>query len=229
MTTINTNAPVGGASAGQPPSPRAPGKELSKDDFIKIFLAQMRMQSPLKPYDSSAMLQQMSQLTALSATEELQKTIQNLNNNMGKTQALSASQLIGKHVQVPSKLGQLVAGEGLHGSVILPESVTSVEITIKNSKGDVVGVVKKDAPGAGLVDFDWNGKRPDGKDDFPPGIYQISAKATINGKPVDVYTAGAFKVQSVTLNPQTGAVILNLDGLSGKDALANMSDIIKII
>jgi flagellar basal-body rod modification protein FlgD len=199
-------------------------KELTKDDFMTIFLTQMRMQSPLKPYDSAAMLQNMSMLTSLASSEELQKSIQGLGLNIAKSQVMTASGLIGKKVQIPAGVSPLVKDEGLSGSVILPAAVTNVTITIKDSNGNVVKTIEKGASGSGVLDFDWDGKDANGepmKEDF----YKISATATINGKSVDVHTAGTFKVGSVAMNPTTGSVILNVDGLGGVD----MGEIIKIL
>lgn len=221
MTQINN---MYGSSPASPETQIGGKKELSKDDFIKIFLAQMKLQSPLKPYDSSAMLQQMSQLTALSATEELQNTIKNLNYNLGKSQAISASQLIGKNVQIPSEISPYVKGESLRGSVVLPNDASNIEISIKNSKGEVVQVLNKGNSSAGVLDFAWDGKDAD-NNQLESDYYQISATATINGEKSRLMTAGTFKVESVALNPADNNVILNVDGLGGID----MSDIIKII
>lgn len=198
-------------------------KTVSKDDFMKLFLTQLRMQNPLKPFDSADMLQQMSQLTSLSATEELGKTIKNLNANLGNSQVLDASQLIGKHVQVPSGVAQLTS-TGLNGSVILPGDVTEITIEIKDSDGKVIKTVEKDKSSAGVFDFTWDGKDKDGnavKEDF----YQISASANVNGQRTELITAGTFKINSVALNPSTGSLILNVDGLGG----LKMNEIIKIL
>lgn len=199
-------------------------KDLSKDDFMTIFLTQMRMQSPLKPFDSAQMLQQMSMLTSLTSTEELQRTIQGLNLSIAKSQVMSASQLIGKRVQIPSGVSPLVAGHGLSGSVILPGDVSDVTITIKDESGKVVKTINKGKSGSGVLDFDWDGKDADGNE-MKADYYKISATATIDGKQVDLHTAGTFTIGSVAMNPETGAVIMNVDGLGGVD----MGEIIKIL
>lgn len=198
--------------------------QLTKEDFLKVFMAQITKQDPLKPFDSAAMLQQMSQLTALSSTEELNSTIKNLNSNLGKSQVISATQLIGKHVRVPSEVSPLVEGQGLKGSVILEDAVSDVTITIKDQKGTVVKTIKKGASGNGILDFEWDGKDDSGNQ-LNPDMYQISAMATVNGKQVKYFTAGDFQVGSVGLNPKSGAVFLNIDGLGG----ISMDDIIKIV
>lgn len=226
MTTINNS--LGGADMSidvDRTGDRQGGKkDLSKDDFMTIFLTQMRMQSPLKPYDSAQMLQQMSMLTSLTSTEELQRTIQGLNLSIAKSQVMSASQLIGKRVQIPSGVSPLVAGHGLSGSVILPGSVSNVTITIKDKDGKVVKTIEKGESGSGVLDFDWDGKDADGNE-MKADYYKISATATMDGKQVDLHTAGTFTIGSVAMNPETGAVIMNVDGLGGVD----MGEIIKIL
>lgn len=226
MTTINNS--LGGADMSidvDRTGDRQGGKkDLSKDDFMTIFLTQMRMQSPLKPYDSAQMLQQMSMLTSLTSTEELQRTIQGLNLSIAKSQVMSASQLIGKRVQIPSGVSPLVAGHGLSGSVILPGSVSNVTITIKDKDGKVVKTIEKGESSSGVLDFDWDGKDADGNE-MKADYYKISATATMDGKQVDLHTAGTFTIGSVAMNPETGAVIMNVDGLGGVD----MGEIIKIL
>jgi flagellar basal-body rod modification protein FlgD len=227
MTTINT----AGSNASTPDDTatkqRQVGKkELTKDDFMKIFLQQIRMQDPNKPYDSSAMLQQMAQLTALSASEELQSSIRSLNTSIAKSQVMSASQLIGKKVQLLSAVAPLVEKEGLSGSVVLESPVTDVTITIKDKDGNVVKTITKGASGRGVVDFSWDGKDPnDPEKEMKADFYNISAVATINGKPQSVLTAGTFKVGSVSMNTEDGTVFLNVDGLGG----VGMGSIIKVL
>lgn len=224
MNPINNNTP-GNAVIPENNAQTRPFKEgFTKDDFMKIFLKQMQMQSPLKPYDSSAMLQQMSQLTSLSATENLDKTIKGLNESIGKSQVVTASQIIGRKVQVVNNVSPLVKGEGLSGSVLVPAAANDITITIKDSHDRIVKTISKSAAGSGVVDFSWDGL--DGNNvEMNPDFYKISATATINGKQTGLMTAGTFKVGSVAMNPSDNSVILNVDGLGG----IGMGDIIKII
>lgn len=198
--------------------------QMSPDDFMKLFLKQLQMQDPMKPMDNTAMLQQMAEMGQLSSSKELNQTIKSMNLNMGKTQVLAASQLVGKKAQFPSNVSPLVDGEGLSGSVILPQPVTDVTITIKDKSGNVIKTIKLPASGSGVVDFKWDGLDADGKQ-LPADFYNISASATVKGAQVAVPTAGTFKINSVALNPNTGEVILNADGIGGM----SMNDLIKIM
>ncbi|MFZ2315662.1 MAG: flagellar hook capping FlgD N-terminal domain-containing protein [Gammaproteobacteria bacterium] len=211
----------------------AKGEKSLKDDFMKVFLTQMLKQNPMKPNDSSMMMQQMGQLTALQSTEDLQKSVKLLTENLGKSQLLAAAQLVGRQVQVPYKMSSLIkSGEGdkasakLSGSVIVPKDATNVVVTIKNPQGDVVAKIDKGNSGRGILDFDWDGmigegdKRALGTDDF----YHLSASGTIDGVSAELITNGAFTVTSVTMDPGDKSTILNLDGIGGR----GMNELIKI-
>ncbi|MEO8400427.1 MAG: FlgD immunoglobulin-like domain containing protein [Gammaproteobacteria bacterium] len=221
--------PIGGSQAVLDSEPKLQPKQLSPDDFIKLFLAQMKNQNPMHPSDSSAILQQMAEISTISASKDMQNTLnalsKSVNTTLGNSQVLEATQLIGKKVQIPSAIAPLVAEEGLSGSVFLPAPATSVSVTIKDATGATVRTIECPAsPTGGLLDFKWDGKNSDGKQ-LNPDFYNISATAMIGGKSIPVHTAGAFTVKSVALNQKTGGVILNVDGLGGTD----MGDIIKIL
>jgi flagellar basal-body rod modification protein FlgD len=65
--------------------------DLSTDDFMKLFLAQMQNQDPTKPMDDSQMLAELSQMTQVSTLQQLQTTL-------AGTQLAQSSALIGKNV-----------------------------------------------------------------------------------------------------------------------------------
>ncbi len=211
-----------------------PKKQLDPDDFIKLFLKQLTTQNPLHPADSSTLLQQMADISSISSAQDTQKVLKNLQQSvvstMSSTQFLSASQLIGKKIQVPSHISPLVKDEGLSGAVMVPAAAKNIKITIKDSHEKIVKELTLDpTTSGGLVDFSWNGmdESVDPPKPYDPGFYKISAKATINGNDVtlDNNTLGAFKVKSVAANPLTGEVIFNVDGLGG----LGLQDIIKIL
>ena len=198
--------------------------QLSPNDFMTLMLAQLKMQDPLKPYDNTAMLQNMAQISSLNATQDLQSSIKTMNTNLGKSQVLSASQLVGKKVALPSEVSPLVANEGMTGSIIVPGQASAVTMTIKDSNNQVVRTLSLGPSGSGVMDFQWDGTDATGKQ-MNPGFYHMEATASINGKGVSAVTAGTFKVNSVALNQTDGEVILNVDGLGGM----KMNDILKIL
>ena len=200
------------------------GSQLSQDDFMKLLLAQLRLQSPSSPFDSSTMMQQISQLTSLSSTQQLEKTVKSLSENMGASQVLDASRLVGKNVQVPSEKCALIQGEGLKGSVIVPKGVDSIEVSIRDEKDKIVKTINLNPSSDGILDFEWDGLNQV-NNPMPSGYYKVTANAVINGENNALPVAGTFKVNSVALDRGGKGVILNLDGLGG----VNMNDLIKIM
>lgn len=206
-------------------SPQAAvGKKLTEDDFLKIFLKQMTMQSPDKPLDSAEMMQQMSQLTALESNKALKTTIENMNKSIGQAQVMNATQMIGREVVVASDVSPLSEKTGLNGSVVVPEKAASVTVNIKDKENKVVKTIDLPVSGTGVVDFHWDGLNANGEP-MENAFYSISASANVNGKTEELPTAGYFKVNSVTMDRQTSNVVLNLEGLGG----VGVSDIIKFL
>jgi flagellar basal-body rod modification protein FlgD len=218
---INTNDPNRKQISGK--------KELTPDDFITLFLKQLTTQNPLKPTDSSAVLQQMADVSSISANKDMQKTLkglkQDIDMSLANTELLSATQLIGKRAEVPSDVSPLDKDEGLMGSVMLHGPATNIKVTIKNDQGEIVKELNL-APTktGGLMPFKWDGMK-DVTTSYEPGFYKFSAKATVDGKEIGLDTTGAYKVKSVASDPKTGKVILNLDGLGGLE----LNEVVKLL
>ncbi len=76
---------------------------LSKDDFLRLFITQLRFQDPLNPLDSTGMTAQLAQFSSLEELQNLGNQMHDLllfQNSLQNTMAIS---LIGKKV---------AAGEG---------------------------------------------------------------------------------------------------------------------
>jgi flagellar basal-body rod modification protein FlgD len=64
---------------------------LTTDDFMTLFLAQLKNQDPTKPMDDSQMLSQLSQMSQIQTLQGLQKSLEG-------SQLAQSSALIGKSV-----------------------------------------------------------------------------------------------------------------------------------
>lgn len=78
-------------------SPQA--NRLGMEDFLKILLAQLTYQDPLKPMDNQQFMAQIAQFTSLEQTQQLNSKLEQLINNQAALQSVG---LIGRTVDVSS-------------------------------------------------------------------------------------------------------------------------------
>src|SRR5438046_6635265 len=83
------------------------GDDLGKDDFMKLMLAQLQHQDPLKPMDDQAFIAQTAQFNALDEMTKLNKTLSAL---LDSQQLAEASGMIGKTVSATDKDGKAIKG-----------------------------------------------------------------------------------------------------------------------
>jgi flagellar basal-body rod modification protein FlgD len=115
---------------------------LSKDDFFKLFLNQLKNQDPTSPMDDKEFLAQLAQFTMIDTLQQVQKSL-------GGTQLAQASALIGDQVIgtdtsglpasgtvdriVQDSTGILLVLDG--GSLVDPSQVTQVIKSAGTSSG----------------------------------------------------------------------------------------------
>ncbi len=99
--------------AGQPGTNQAkplPQKELGKEAFMKLLVAQLQNQDPMEPQDNSAFVSQLAQFSSL---EQMQQV------NEGLTSLILLQQgnaLVEQLAQASSMIGMQIAWEGPQGS-----------------------------------------------------------------------------------------------------------------
>jgi flagellar basal-body rod modification protein FlgD len=105
MSQINTFNPLAASGAAREPSSRF--SEMSSEDFIKIIFTELTNQDPLKPSDSSALLQQMSSIRSIESDVKL---TDQLNALVTQNQLSAAGNMIGKFIGGVTADNNRVAG-----------------------------------------------------------------------------------------------------------------------
>ena len=101
VSGVSNTAPSSGGDAGL--------RGLEIDDFLDLMIAELQNQDPLNPLDNAQMLQQISQIREIGATDRLTETLESI----AFGQKLSgASSLIGKEI-----VGRGADGERVEGVV----------------------------------------------------------------------------------------------------------------
>ena len=184
-----------------------------QDRFLKLLVTQLKNQDPMNPMDNAQMTSQLAQMSTVSGIEKLNSTLNTLLENLGYTQSMEASALIGKSVLVAGD--QLTLGEnGAYGGVKLEANADKVILKILNSAGQVVQSQDLGAREAGVFNFAWDGKADDGST-AAAGNYKFTVEAAQGGKPVNV---GALQLGTVSALVRSGnSFLLDLGSLGRLD------------
>ncbi|MBE1277710.1 hypothetical protein A1OS_15395 [Enterovibrio norvegicus] len=98
---------------------------LGQDDFIELFLTQLRAQDPLEPVNNQDFLAQMAQFSLLESNRVANEELASLRSLVEANQGIG---LIGKVAETQSA-GQLVVGEVISVGFNTTGTVVSMKVT----------------------------------------------------------------------------------------------------
>jgi len=210
-STSGTGAAAGTGSKSSPGG--VSGTTLGGTDFLTLMLAQLKNQDPTSPVNSNTFLTQLAQLSEVQGITSLNTSFSALSSSFSSGQALQASSLLGHHALVSSSTAQLAAGGTASGAVNVPQSTSSVVLSITDSSGNVVRTLGLGAQSAGAASFSWDGKAANGAQ-VPAGKYTLSAQyaGQIKGGAAAT-TAVNGTVESVSMGAGSTGLTLNVAGV----------------
>jgi flagellar basal-body rod modification protein FlgD len=208
-------------------------QRLGQEDFMKLMMAQMKHQDPLKPMANGEFISQMAQFSSVEGLKEIKDSFNKLANALQSSQALQASSMVGRSVLIKGQLSELVANGQLRGAVDVSEDTSKLTVKIMNKAGQLVKTLDLGEQKQGTAQFKWDGviKKadpavPGSKDEIaPPGLYKVVAEIEKDGKAQAANTFVVDKVDSVSLSKGEQGVTLNLNH-TGATSLANVREII---
>ena len=108
-------------------------RELDMDQFLQLLIAELQNQDPLSPMENSEILQQISQIREISATNQLSETLAAVQTGQNLS---TASSLIGKTVTAMGDDGKDVTGKVERVSITSneDESKRTLKIHIGNKE-----------------------------------------------------------------------------------------------
>lgn len=199
--------------------------EVGQEQFLKLMLAQMQNQDPMKPMENGEFLTQIAQFSSAKGIADMSESLQGLSTSLTSNQALQASSMIGRTVLSPSDTGFLDAqGGGMGGMIDMPNSTNNLTIRIQDANGADVKVIPMGQQQSGPVYFAWDGLDEAGTA-YPPGSYKVIAEAEVDGQNKAVETLMASRVESVSIGKAGQGITLNVTGLGS----VSMSDVREIM
>ena len=162
------------AETGKPQKP--PKNDLDKDDFLKLFVAQLQHQDPLNPDDGAEMASKLAQFNGVEQMINMNTGLKKLLEAQNGTKAMSMVQYIGKEASVDG--GRVIIKDGRFDkpSFTVPRDAPDATLQVFSPQGVMVaeqpvGFLKK-----GNQVLNWNGLGTNGEK-VGDGAYQFKIAA----------------------------------------------------
>lgn len=197
--------------------------KTEKDEFLQLFIAQLRNQNPLEPQDGSDFLAQLAQFSTVEGIKNMEGSFNRIADSLNSNQALNASQLVGKKVHVRTDVGLYAQGDKIAGAIEIPKPVSDLTLEVRNEAGQLIKTYQYNAREKGDFAFYWDGLDEQGNG-LPEGAYYFTARATVDGQVSQLNTYLASNVDSVTINKNGQPMTLNVSGY-GKISLSDIKTI----
>lgn len=221
MTTVNNVASDVMAAMNGGANGKKSVADEAQDRFMTLLVTQMQNQDPLNPLDNAQVTSQLAQLSTLTGIDKLNKTMESFVGSFHASQALQATNMIGRGVLVPGSQVDLVEGKSVFG-LELEQPADRVTVRIRDEEGNLVQTLELGEAKAGVLPIAWDGKMADGEV-APDGRYSIEAVATL-GDDIAQPTALTFgEVMSVSMGPQ--GIKLNVLGV-GETSMGDVRQIL---
>ncbi len=136
---MTQTTPTGGTTPAQQPTPSvapAPSKQLGKDDFLKLLVAQLQHQDPGNPMDSSQFMGQLAQFSSLEQMTNVASSIDKL------TAATSVAQSVGLigHDLIFDRADGTV-GRGVADGILMQNGQVTVDVAGESISPDAITAV----------------------------------------------------------------------------------------
>jgi len=137
--------------------------QMGKDDFLKLLVAQLQNQDPLKPQDNSAFVAELAQFSNLEQTVGINDRLDALSL---QNQGLQNSNIVDMVGATATVRGSTVTATGTGSPVpvsfSLDGAANSVRVTIKDLNGKEIRNIDVGKREAGNVAIQWDGRNDQG-------------------------------------------------------------------
>lgn len=218
VSNVNSNSVLSDLSISSKSSNEVSGEAAAdKNMFMKLLLAQIKNQDPLKPTDQTDFVAQLAQFSTLEGIQNLNSSVQDIGSMYRSTQALQATALVGRDVLVPGSVGYLDAGSKIEGMIAEGQASGDITMTIKDASGAVVASRDLGNVGDAETPFSWDGTDNNGNA-LPAGLYSITIEGNSGGNNKALETNIYSRVNSVSIINNQGGMLLNLNGIGQIDS-----------
>ena len=212
INSVEANSVLNDLAFKNQPETEKSEAQSDKDMFMRLLLAQIENQDPLKPTDQTDFVAQLAQFSSLEGIQNLSNSVEDIGSMYRSSQALQATALVGREVLVPGQVGYLENGGVINGTIEEGQASGDVMMVVKDASGQVVANRDLGNIGSAETPFSWDGANNMGEP-LPEGLYSISIEGTLSGENEALITSVYSRVNSVSIVDNQGGMLLNLNGI----------------
>ena len=161
---------------------------LGKDDFLKLFVAQLENQDPLSPMESTEFTTQLAQFSSL---EQLTNMNQNLDYLLLYQSSMNNAQAVGFIGNTVKATGDSISvKDGTPSQIQFDLAVDAAEVNvyIYDSSDNLVKTINYGSLSDGEQSIEWDGTNENGET-VSDGTYTIEVSAAdVDGEPIEAST-----------------------------------------
>lgn len=178
----------------------APEMQMGQKEFLLLLTTQMMNQDPTKPMDPTSFITDLTQMSQLQSTQDLNKSMLAMTAGFQNMQVMQAATLVGRAVIAEGEVFNHNPEFVSHFRLDTDEPLTDVKIIITDSKGivremDAMGVLNK-----GETNVAWDGLNDDGGDAAGGNYKLIAYGYDADGNVKGIKTVVATSVYSVSVD-----------------------------
>jgi flagellar basal-body rod modification protein FlgD len=157
IEALNTGYGTSSVSNENTSSSSSPS-ELGKDEFLKLFIAQIQYQDPLNPLDSAEFTAQLAQFSSVEQLYGMNSKLGNIEETMNnQNEQCNNLGYIGKTVKADDNTMRVDDGTVQSGSYTIDDS-GYVTVDVYDSDGNIVRTFYKGWEDKGEHDVSWDGR-----------------------------------------------------------------------
>lgn len=197
-----------------------PKSELDKDDFMKLFIAQLQNQDPLKPKEDYEMAAHLAQFNGLEQMLNVNKKLEELADLQKFGQSVGMIDYIGKEVNIEGGKAKLENGKPIGMKFNITEAVPNTKLQVRDASGKALAEVELGARAPGQYTINDVIKNSEGET-LADAVYSFSLSSLAeDGSIQDIPVSTSVSVQGISLKGGDGKMFTNVGEVSSQDISA---------